>query len=64
MKYKVTMDLKRYDKAVYELSKGNEEQIERSFNLIKQHHLYHYGLKLYAQNEKISHRIKEALGKL
>ena len=62
MKYKITMDLKKYDKAVYELSKGNEEQIERSFNLIKQHNLYHQGLKLYANNEKISKRVKEALG--
>jgi len=62
MKYKITMDLKKYDKAMYELSKGNDEQVERSFNLIKQHNLYHQGLKLYANNEKISLRIKEALG--
>ena len=57
------MDLKRYEKAVSELSKGNDEQIERSFNLIKQHNLYHPGLKLYLNNEKISRRIKEALGR-
>jgi len=62
MKYKITMDLKKYDKAVEELSKGNPEQVERGFNLIKQHNLYHHGLKLFAGKEEISKRIKEALG--
>jgi hypothetical protein len=62
MKYKVNMDLKRYDKAVYELKKGSPEQIERAIQLIKDHNLYHFGLKEFAGNAEICLKIKAALG--
>lgn len=44
------MDLKKYEKAVEELSKGNEEQVRTSIQLIKKHKLFKCGLKSY--NEK------------
>ncbi len=62
MKYKVNMDLKRYDKAVSELKKGNSEQIEKALVLIKEHNLYHFGLKEFAGNNEICLKIKSALG--
>jgi elongator complex protein 1 len=62
MKYKINMDLKRYERAIFELSKGNNEQIERAVILAKQHHLYHYSLKLFQQNQEVVLKIKEALG--
>ena len=62
MKYKINMDLKRYERAILELSKGNDEQIERAYNLTKQHNLYHYALKVFQNNQKVSTKIREALG--
>ena len=62
MKYKINIDLKRYERAVLELSKGDEKQIERAFELIKEHNLYHFALKIFSSNHKMVDRIKEALG--
>lgn len=62
MKYKVNMDLKRYERAIIELSKGTKEQIERSYDLIKQHKLYHHGLKLYQGDKDMTLKIQDALG--
>lgn len=62
MKYKINIDLKRYERAVLELSKGDEKQIERAFDLIKEHNLYHFALKIFTSNIKMIDRIKEALG--
>ena len=62
MKYKINIDLKRYEAAVLELSKGNQEHIERSISLIKQHHIYHHGLKIYSNKPEVLSIIKGCLG--
>lgn len=41
------MDLKKHEKAIEELSQGNEQQIRDSIELIKKYKLFKCGLKSY-----------------
>eukprot|EP00825_Cyclidium_porcatum_P002587 TRINITY_DN1119_c0_g1_i1.p1 TRINITY_DN1119_c0_g1~~TRINITY_DN1119_c0_g1_i1.p1 ORF type:complete len:238 (-),score=53.99 TRINITY_DN1119_c0_g1_i1:47-760(-) len=61
-KYQINMDLKRYEKAVIELSKGTEEQQNLTIKLIQQHNLFNVGMKLYKNNQILLKKVKFALG--
>ncbi|KRX06033.1 WD40-repeat-containing domain [Pseudocohnilembus persalinus] len=61
-RYQICIDLNKYAQAVIELSHGNEEQIQKSIELIKQHNIYNTGIQTYQNNPKILRTIKNYLG--
>ncbi|EGR32772.1 inhibitor of kappa light polypeptide gene enhancer in b- kinase complex-associated protein, putative [Ichthyophthirius multifiliis] len=61
-KYTINMDLKRYDKAVLELSLGNEKQKEIALQLIKKHNLFNVGLKAFNKDNQLLKTIKILMG--
>ena len=49
MKYQINIDLKYYEDALTELSKGGEKYFDKVVELINEHHLYDIALELYNQ---------------
>ena len=49
MKYQINIDLKYYEDALTELSKGGEKYFDKVIALINEHHLYDIALELYNQ---------------
>jgi len=63
MKAKINIDLKNYGRAAEELSKGDDSQIFKAVELIKEHKLFALGVKLFTNNQKISNEINNAFAK-
>ena len=55
---RICLDLKKFDLAALELSKGSPKQKEESLELIKKHKLYKQGLKIYSGKEELN-KVKE-----
>jgi elongator complex protein 1 len=49
-RYRINLDLKRYDTALEELYKGGEQHYNSCIELIEKHNLYMLGLKLFENN--------------
>ena len=62
MKAKINIDLKNYGRAAEELSKGDDNQIFRAVELIKENKLFALGIKLFSGNKKILNEINNSFG--
>ena len=62
MKAKINLDLKNYGRSVEELSSGNNDQRARAIQLVKEHNLYAMGLRIFAQDRKVTNEINSAFG--
>ena len=60
MKSQICLDLKKYSKAVVELSKGSDEQKKKSLNLVKTHKLFTLGLSIFKGQELVE--VRKMLG--
>ena len=49
MKYQINIDLKYYEDALIELSKGGEKYFDKVINIVNEYHLYDIALELYNQ---------------
>ncbi len=53
MKYQINIDLKYYEDALYEISKGGEIHFDKSLELIKSHNLYEKAFDHFKENESL-----------
>ncbi|CAK57494.1 unnamed protein product (macronuclear) [Paramecium tetraurelia] len=62
MKSTIHIELKNYDKAIRVLSEGNEEQKQKSIELIRKQSRFRIALEVYRQDQGMMKKVKEALG--
>ena len=63
MRYRVNLDLKRFDKAVKKLAQGGtEEHFELALPLIKKHRLFKQALTDFSHSPELVRRVKLAFG--
>lgn len=51
MKFQINYDLKFYEDALSELSKGQEKYFDKCLQVVEKHQLYEFSLKLFCKNE-------------
>lgn len=51
LRKRICLDLKNYDKAVEELSKGNNDHLKEALELVRKHKLFKCGLETFVKAE-------------